>query len=99
MNIQNPQLPKCKVDVGHACLEYEGSSQVKPSKLSLLTHKYELFTMKEGKDIQTMFGRLQTILNELHCLNKTFDNNDNIEKILKSVSKKRRPQMTALRTV
>ncbi|KHN35494.1 hypothetical protein glysoja_047731, partial [Glycine soja] len=43
----------------------EGSSQVKHNKLSLLSHKYELFTMEDGKDIQAMFGCFQTILNEL----------------------------------
>ncbi|KAG5028772.1 hypothetical protein JHK87_012286 [Glycine soja] len=52
-------------------LTYEGLSQ------------YELFTMEEGEDIQTMFGRFQTILNELCCLNKTFDHYDNIDKILR----------------
>ncbi|KAG5023690.1 hypothetical protein JHK82_019592 [Glycine max] len=33
-------------------LTYEGLPQVKYNKLSLLTHKYELFTMEEGQDIQ-----------------------------------------------
>ena len=69
----------------------EGSSQVKHNKLSLLSHKYELFTMEDGKDIQAMFGCFQTILNELCCLNKKFDNYDNMDKILRSLCKKWRP--------
>ena len=32
-------------------ITYEGSSKVKHNKLSLLTHKYELFSMEEGEDI------------------------------------------------
>jgi len=70
---------------------YEGSSQVKCNKLILLTCKYELFIMENGEYIQAMFGCFQTILNELCCLNKTFDNYDNIDKILRSLSKKWRP--------
>jgi len=30
---------------------YKGTSQVKRNKLSLLTHKYELFSMEENEDI------------------------------------------------
>ena len=56
--------------MGTLTLMYEGSSQVKCNKLSFLTRKYELFTMEDGEDIQAMFGRFQTILNELHCLKK-----------------------------
>ena len=63
---------------------YGGSSRIKCNRLSFLTRKYELFTMEDGEDIQVIFGRFQTILNELHCLNKTFDNYDNIDKILRS---------------
>uniref|UniRef100_A0A0R0EFW2 Uncharacterized protein n=1 Tax=Glycine max TaxID=3847 RepID=A0A0R0EFW2_SOYBN len=65
----------------------------------MLTHKYELFTMKEGDDIQTIFRRFQTILNELRCLNKTFDNYENIDKILRILYRMWRLQVTTLRTV
>jgi len=80
-------------------LMYEGSLQVKCNKLSLLTRKYELFTMKDGEDIQAMFGCFQTILNELRCLNKIFNNYDNIDKILRTLSRKWRPYLTTLRIV
>jgi len=72
-------------------ITYEGSSEVKRNKLSLLTCKYEVFSMEEGEDIQTMFGRLQTILNELHSLGRHYDNYDQIYKILRSLSRKWRP--------
>lgn len=78
-------------------ITYEGSTQVKRNKLSLLTHKYELFTMEEGEEIQCMFGCLQTILNELRSLGITLDNYDHIDKILGSLSKKWSPQVTPLR--
>jgi len=72
-------------------------SQVKRNKLSLLTPRYELFSMKEGKDIQCMFGLFQTILNERRSLGRTYDNYDHIDKILRSLSRKWRPQVTTLR--
>ena len=73
---------------GTLAIIYEEMSQVKRNKLSLLTHKYELFSMKEGEDIQSMFGRFQTILNELISLGRTYDNFDQIDKILRSLSRK-----------
>jgi len=72
-------------------LMYEGSSQVKHNKLNMLTCKYELFTMEEVEDMQTMFEHFQTILKELRYLNRNFDNYDNIDKILRSLSRKWRP--------
>jgi len=51
------------------------------NKLSFLTHKYELFSMNEGEDIQTMLERFQTILNELRSLGRHYDNYDHIDKI------------------
>ena len=44
--------------------------------------------MKEGEEIQSMFGRFQTILNELISLGRTYDNFDQIDKILRSLSRK-----------
>ena len=63
-------------------ITYEGSSEVKRKKLINLTCKYELFNIEEGEDIQTMFGRFQTIMNELCSLGRHYDNYDHIDKIL-----------------
>jgi len=52
--------------------------------------------MKEGEDIQTMFGHFQTILNKLRSLGRHYDHND---KILRSLSRKWRLQVTTLRTI
>ena len=76
---------------------YEGTSQVKRNKLSLLTRKYELFSMKE--DTQSMFGHFQTILNELRSLGITYDNYDHIDRILRSLSRKWKPPVILLITL
>nr|KYP36862.1 hypothetical protein KK1_041994 [Cajanus cajan] len=69
-------------------LTYEGSLEVKRNKLSLLARKYELFKMEESESIQTMFGRFQTIVNELSFLGRTYDNFDHIDKLLRSLPRK-----------
>ena len=46
-----------------------------------------------------MFRCFQTILNELRSLGKTCDNYDDIDKIIRTLSKKWRPQVTTLRTL
>lgn len=88
---------KARTDVDTLAITYERSSQVKRNKLSLLTHKHEFFTVEEGEDIQYMIGCFQTILNEFMSLGITFDNYDHIDKILRSLSRNCRPQVTTLR--
>nr|KYP71914.1 hypothetical protein KK1_011194 [Cajanus cajan] len=74
-------------------LTYEGSLEVKCNKLSLLARKYELFEMEESESIQIMF----TIVNEPSFPGRTYDNFDHIDKLLRSLPRKWRPQVTALR--
>ncbi|KAL2330586.1 hypothetical protein Fmac_018167 [Flemingia macrophylla] len=71
--------------------------EVKHNKLSLLGRKYELFEIEENESIQAMFGKFQTIINELSFLGGTYDNFDHIDKILRSLPRKWRPQVTTLR--
>nr|KYP32298.1 hypothetical protein KK1_047060 [Cajanus cajan] len=53
--------------------------------------------MEDNESILTMFGRFQTIINELSFLGRTYDNFDHIDKLLHSLPKKWRPQVTTLR--
>lgn len=76
---------------------YEGSNEVKRNKLSLLTKQYELLAMLENENIQSMFSIFQTILNELKSLGKSYDNFDNIDKILRRLPRQWIPQVTTLR--
>ena len=65
---------------------YEGMSQVKENKVSLLVHKYELFKMK-GEGIQEMFDRFNDILNGLRALGNTYSNSELVRKILRALPK------------
>ncbi|RDX90610.1 hypothetical protein CR513_27510, partial [Mucuna pruriens] len=49
-------------------LAYEGTSQVKDSMISLLVHQYEFFKIEDHEIIDKMFGRFQTIINNLRSL-------------------------------
>lgn len=64
---------------------YEGNQQVKEAKANLLVQQYELFRMKEGKDIETMFYRFQILVYGLQVLNKSYTISDHVKKILKTL--------------
>ncbi|RDY10721.1 hypothetical protein CR513_04718, partial [Mucuna pruriens] len=53
--------------------------------------------MEDNETIDLMFGRFQTIINNFISLGKTYDNYNHITKILRSLFRKWRPQVTALR--
>ena len=51
---------------------YEGNDQVKESKINILMHDYELFSIKDFESIVEMFSRFLVIVNELETLEKTY---------------------------
>ncbi|GAV88253.1 UBN2 domain-containing protein, partial [Cephalotus follicularis] len=53
---------------------YEGTNQVKESKISMLVHEYELFVMHNDECISDMFTRFTTIVNSLKNLGKSYSN-------------------------
>ncbi|GAV65417.1 LOW QUALITY PROTEIN: UBN2 domain-containing protein, partial [Cephalotus follicularis] len=53
---------------------YEGTNQVKQSKISMLVHQYELFMMHDDESISDMFNRFTTINNSLKNLGKCYPN-------------------------
>ena len=76
---------------------YEGTSQVKETKISIFLHKYELFKMAPNESIKEMFTRFRLIVNNLHSLEKTFTNEEKVRKILRCLPKgKWGPKVTAI---
>ncbi|GAV75155.1 UBN2 domain-containing protein, partial [Cephalotus follicularis] len=55
---------------------YEGTNQVKESKISMLVHEYELFIMHDNESISDMFTRFTTIINSLKNLGKSYPNQE-----------------------
>ncbi|GAV63114.1 UBN2 domain-containing protein [Cephalotus follicularis] len=62
---------------------YEGTNQVKESKISMLVHEYELFMMHDHESISDMFTRFTTIINSLKNLGKSYPNQELVRKILR----------------
>ena len=62
---------------------YEGTSQVKETKINILMHQYEMFKMKKEENINEMFTRFTLITNSLNALGKTFTNADKVQKVLR----------------
>ncbi|GAV83917.1 zf-CCHC domain-containing protein/DUF4219 domain-containing protein/UBN2 domain-containing protein, partial [Cephalotus follicularis] len=65
---------------------YEGTNQVKESKISMLVHEYELFMMYNDESISDMFTRFTTIINSLKNLGKFYPNLELVRKILRYVA-------------
>ncbi|GAV71747.1 UBN2 domain-containing protein, partial [Cephalotus follicularis] len=75
---------------------YEGTNQVKESKISMLVHEYELFMMHNDECISDMFTRFTTITNSLKNLGKSYSNQELVRKILRCLPKSWTPKVTAI---
>ncbi|KAH9669567.1 hypothetical protein KPL70_021837 [Citrus sinensis] len=75
---------------------YEGTNQVKESKISRYTRQYELFQIEQNESVYSMYTRFTDIVNTLGALGKTFSNSDKVKKIIRSLPKEWRPKRTAI---
>ena len=69
-------------------ITHEGTKQVKESRINILVHDYELFSIKDFESIVEMFSRFMAIVNELEALGKTYTKVEKVIKILRSLPKK-----------
>ena len=46
---------------------YEGTNQVKETRINILVHEYENFKIEKGERVEQMFERLLVIVNDLHA--------------------------------
>ncbi|XP_070046941.1 uncharacterized protein [Nicotiana tomentosiformis] len=60
---------------------HEGTTQVKQSKIDMLTTEYELFRMKDDESIYDMHTRFTSIINKLHSLGEIIPRNKLVRKI------------------
>ncbi|VFQ96793.1 unnamed protein product [Cuscuta campestris] len=75
---------------------YEGTDQVREAKIDFLTQEYEMFRMKEHKNIDDMFDRFSKIVNDLHALKKTYTDRDHVRKVLRSLTSEWRSKADAI---
>ncbi|XP_075101915.1 uncharacterized protein LOC142177338 [Nicotiana tabacum] len=63
-------------------IAHEGTTQVKQSKIDMLTTEYELFRMKDNESIQDTYTRFTSIINELYSLGEIIPRIKLVRKIL-----------------
>ena len=78
-------------------MTHEGNTQVKETKALALIQKYESFKMDEDESVETMFSRFQMLIAGLRVLNKGYSTADHVKKFIRSLPKKWRPMVTALK--
>ncbi|GAV77517.1 UBN2 domain-containing protein, partial [Cephalotus follicularis] len=75
---------------------YEGTNQVKDTKINRLVHDYELFTMLGNENISSMYARFNDIINALKGLGCAYTNHELVSKILRCLPKSWEPKVTAI---
>lgn len=78
-------------------MTHEGNLQVKETKALALIQKYEAFKMEEEESVEAMFSRFQILVAGLKVLDKGYSTADHVKKIIRSLPKKWRPMVTALK--
>ncbi|XP_043714735.1 uncharacterized protein LOC122663095 [Telopea speciosissima] len=78
-------------------VSYEGTTQIKESKIDKLVTEYELFKMLENETIADIFLRFINIINKLKGLGKTYTKSENMRKILRSLLSKWRLKVTTIK--
>ena len=64
-------------------MTYEGTSEVKETKINILMHQYEMFKIKKDENINEMFTCFTLITNNLNSLSKTYSNAKKTQKVLR----------------
>ncbi|GAV63419.1 UBN2 domain-containing protein, partial [Cephalotus follicularis] len=75
---------------------YEGTNQVKDTKINRLVHDYELFTMLENENISSMYAHFNDIINALKGLGNVYTNHELVSKILRCLPKSWEPKVIAI---
>ena len=75
---------------------YEGTNQIKESKISRYTRQYELFQMEQNESVYSMYTRFTDIVSTLGALGKTFSNSKKVKKNIRSLPMEWRPKRTAI---
>ena len=81
-----------KLEVTH-----EGTSQVKESKIALLSNQYKMFKMQANESITSWFDRYTTIVNQLNQLGRVIPEDEMVKRLLRSLPKSWRSTVIVIR--
>ena len=65
---------------------HEGTSQVKESKIALLSNQYEMFKMQANESVTSWFNRYTTIVNQLYQLGRVILKDEMVKRLFRSLS-------------
>ena len=68
--------------MAHTRSAHEGTSQVKESRLAMLSSEYENFTMAKEENVKEMHGRFSNIVYKSKALGKSYTELEIVRKIL-----------------
>src|SRR5438270_11362154 len=94
------RVSNCKTahEVWHILeVTYEGTNRVKEFKISVIVHKFELFTMNEGESITEMYTRFTDIINSLIGVGKIYTQVELVRKIILSLTFEWEKNVTAIK--
>ncbi|XP_050222669.1 uncharacterized protein LOC126672758 [Mercurialis annua] len=77
-------------------ITYEGTDQVRETKINLLQRDYELFQMKSDEGMSEFSSRFSNIINGLKSLGENFTDEQLVKKILRSLTEKWESKTTAI---
>ncbi|XP_050908720.1 uncharacterized protein LOC127122424 [Lathyrus oleraceus] len=75
---------------------HKGTTEVKRSRLNMLSQEYELFRMQPGESILDLQKRFVHLTNHLKALGKTLTNDELNLKVLRSLTREWQPKVTAI---
>ena len=75
---------------------HEGTNKVNETKVGMLTHEYELFSMQSKESIFEMYNHFTTIITNLKGLGNTYANKKLVKKILNSLLKSWKAKVNAI---
>ena len=76
---------------------HEGTSQVKESKIVLLSNQCEMFKMQANESITSWFDRYTTIVNQLNQVGRVIPKDEMVKRLLKSLPKSWRSTFVAIK--
>ena len=76
---------------------HERTSQVKESKIALLSNQYEIFKMQANESVTSWFDRYTTIVNQLNQLGRVIPEDEMVKRLLRSLPKSWRSTVVAIR--
>ena len=83
--------------MGQAKVIHEGTSQVKESKIVLLSNQYEMFKMQSNESVTSWFDLYTTIVNQLNQLGRVILKDEIVKRLLRSLPKSWRLTVVAIR--